>query len=110
VKVLLDECIDRRLAREISGHEVLTVPQAGWASLKNGELLSRAQAEFDVFVTTDQNLEHEQNIRSFSIAIVVLLAKSNRLADLRLLLPEFHARLNACKPGTVTHIGGDRAG
>ena len=53
MKIILDECIDRRLGREISGHEARTVPQEGWASLKNGELLSRAQAEFDVFVTTD---------------------------------------------------------
>jgi hypothetical protein len=105
VKVLLDECIDRRLARDITGHEVRTVPQAGWASLKNGELLRRAQVEFDVFVTTDQNLEHEQNVQSFSIAIVVLRAKSNRLADLQLLMPEFLAKLSTCKRGTVTRIG-----
>jgi hypothetical protein len=56
MKVLLDECVDRRLARDIEGHEVRTVPEAGWAGLKNGELLKRAQDQFDVFVTVDRNL------------------------------------------------------
>lgn len=53
MKILLDECIDRRLAKDIQGHKVLTVPQAGWAGIKNGELLRLAQAQFDVFVTVD---------------------------------------------------------
>ena len=61
MKILLDECIDRRLAKDIQGHEVLTVPQAGWAGIKNGELLRLAQAQFDVFVTVDQNLSFQQN-------------------------------------------------
>jgi uncharacterized protein DUF5615 len=51
VKILLDECVDRRLAKDIAGHEVKTVPQMGWAAIKNGELLCRAEKDFDVFVT-----------------------------------------------------------
>ena len=54
--MLLDECVDRRLATDIQGHDVKIVPDAGWAALKNGELLARAQHEFDVFVTVDRNL------------------------------------------------------
>jgi hypothetical protein len=54
--VLLDECVDRRLAADIQGHDVKTVPEVGWAALKNGDLLSRAQHEFDALVTTDRNL------------------------------------------------------
>ena len=54
MKILLDECIDRRLAKEIEGHEVSTVPQVGWAGIQNGELLRLAQAQFDVFVTVDR--------------------------------------------------------
>ena len=69
------------MGRDLTSHEVRTAPQSGWASLKNGELLRRAQAEFDVFITTDQNLEHQQDIRSFSIAVVVLRAKTNRLSE-----------------------------
>lgn len=55
-KILLDECIDRRLARQISGHEVKTAPEMGWAGLDNGELLARAEKEFDIFITVDRNL------------------------------------------------------
>jgi hypothetical protein len=57
--VLLDECVDRRLVADIQGHSVKTVPEAGWAALKNGDLLGRAQHEFDVFVTTDRNLAYQ---------------------------------------------------
>jgi hypothetical protein len=51
---LLDECVDRRLARDIVGHQVSTVPQAGWAAVKNGELLALAEKKFDVFLTVDR--------------------------------------------------------
>lgn len=107
MRIFLDECIDWRLGRDIPGHEVRTVPEAGWASLKNGELLRRAPAEFDVFVTVDQKLEREQDLRSLSMAVVVLGAKSNRLTDLQPLVPQLLAALHACKPGSVMHLGGD---
>jgi hypothetical protein len=86
--VLLDECVDRRLAADIRGHDVKTVPEAGWAALKNGDLLSRAQHEFDALVTTDRNLPFQQDLSRFPIAIIVLRARSNRVVDLRLLVPE----------------------
>jgi hypothetical protein len=79
VKVLLDECVDRRLARDIAGHEVRTEPETGWAGLKNGELLKRAQEQFDVFVTVDRNLPFQRDLSVFSIAVVVLRAQTNRL-------------------------------
>ncbi|MBN1674341.1 MAG: DUF5615 family PIN-like protein [Kiritimatiellae bacterium] len=71
-KILLDECVDRRLVEQIAGHEARTVPDAGWASLKNGELLSLAQIEFDVFITTDRNLMFQQNLPKFDIGVIVL--------------------------------------
>ena len=55
MKVPLDECIDRRLARDIAGHDVKTVPQMGWAGIKNGDLLTLAEKQFEVFVTVDRN-------------------------------------------------------
>ena len=81
MKVLLDECVDRRLARDIAGHEVRTVPEAGWAGLKNGELLKRAQEQeqFDVFVTVDRNRPFQRDLSVFSIAVVALRAPTNRL-------------------------------
>jgi len=104
VRILLDECIDRRFAREIEGHEVVTVPQAGWAGIKNGELLTRAQAQFDVFVTVDRNLAFQQNIPQFTIAVIVLQAPTNRLKDLRLLLPKLLQTLPTALKGQVSRI------
>jgi hypothetical protein len=99
VRILLDECIDRRFAKDIEGHEVLTVPQAGWAGIKNGELLSRAQLQFDTFVTVDRNLAFQQNIRQFTIAVIVLHAATNRLKDLRPLLPNLQLLLSTAPKG-----------
>lgn len=83
MRILLDECIDRRLAKEIDGHEMVTVPQAGWAGNKNGEWLVLAQQQFDVLVTVDRNLSFQQNLPQFNIAVVILQAPTNRLNDLR---------------------------
>lgn len=104
MRILLDECIDRRFAKDIQGHEVLTVPQAGWAGIKNGELLTRAQTQFDVFVTVDRNLAFQQNIPQFTIAVIVLQAQTNRLKDLRPLLPKLLQILTTASKGEVTPV------
>ncbi|MBS1704107.1 MAG: DUF5615 family PIN-like protein [Armatimonadetes bacterium] len=88
MRVLLDECLPRKLANFLLGHEVQTVPQAGWAGLKNGKLLAVAQESFDVFITIDQNLTAQQNTSRFAIAIVVLGSNSNNLEVLKPLVPE----------------------
>ena len=88
MKILLDECIDRRLARDLTGHEVQTVPQMGWAGIKNGELLTLAQGLFDVFVTVDRNLSFQQNLSRYDIPVIVMRCGSNRLRDLRALVPD----------------------
>jgi hypothetical protein len=67
LKVLLDECVDWRLARGIVGHELKTARQMGWSTVKNGELLALASKDFDVFVTVDRNLSFQQNLPAFSI-------------------------------------------
>jgi len=105
-RVLLDECVDRGLAGEITGHDVRTVPDEGWASLKNGELLSRAQAEFDVLVTTDRNLMFQQNLPKFDIAVIVLAGKTNRLQDLLPLIPQLLNTLPSAKPGDPVILEG----
>jgi hypothetical protein len=71
VRVLLDECVDWRLGRELVVHEVKTARQMGWTTLKNRELLALASAAFDVFVTVDRNRSFQKDIVSFSIAVVV---------------------------------------
>jgi predicted nuclease of predicted toxin-antitoxin system len=105
VKVLLDECVDWRLARDIVGHDVKTAHQMGWATIKNGELLALASETFDVFVTVDRNLSFQQNLVSFSIAVVVLRAKSNRLTDLRPLIPRLLAAIGSAEPGIAKFVG-----
>ena len=104
MRVLLDECVDRRLAREIAGHEVTTVPDAGWASAKNGDLLALAQKTFDALVTVDRNLSFQQRLPSFSIAVVILRARTNRLVDLRPLIPKLLEILPTAKRGEVTWV------
>ena len=107
MRVLLDECLDRRLAGDIEGHEVTTVPEAGWAGLTNGELLRRAQRGFDAFVTVDRNLPFQQDLSRFAIAVIVLRSPSNRLADLRRLIPPLLAALPVAKRGEATWVGAE---
>ena len=104
MRILLDECVDRRFAKEITRHEVVTVSQAGWAGIKNGELLTLAQAQFDVFVTVDRNLSCQQNLSQFTIAVVVLQAPTNRLQDLRLLAPKLQTVLPMLVKGQVRWV------
>ena len=105
MKVFVDECVDRRLARDIVGHEVKTARQQGWSTIKNGELLALAAKEFDVFLTIDRNLSFQQNLPAFTIAVIVLRAHSNRLGDLQPLIPGLLASIPTAKRGAVTYVG-----
>ena len=100
----MDECIDRKFAREFVDYEIKTVPQMGWAGVKNGQLLALAEAEFDVFITVDRNLSFQQNLPQFDIAVIVLQAPSNRLADLKPLAPKVLAILAMATRGQVTIV------
>jgi hypothetical protein len=104
MKLLLDECIDRKLAKEFVGYEVKTVPQMGWAGVKNGQLLTLAEAEFDVFITVDRNLSFQQNLPQFNIAVIVLQVSSNRLADLKPLAPKVLEVLGVVVKGQATLV------
>ena len=104
MRVLLDESVPRRLARDLRGHEVKTVPAVGWAGKDNGELLSLASQAFDVLVTVDKKLEHQQNLSKFAIAVVVLEANTNRYADLAALVPKLLESLQHVVPGRCFRI------
>jgi hypothetical protein len=104
VRVLLDECVDWRLARHIAGHEVKTARQMGWTTIKNGELLALAPQSFDVFVTVDRNLSFQQSLGVLPLAVIVLAAKTNRLADLVPRVPDLVAAIASAKCGTATVI------
>ena len=106
MRVLLDECLPRRLKHALIGHEVQTVPEIGWASKRNGELLSLAARDFDVFLTVDQRLQQEQQLSMFRIAVIVLVARSNRLLDLLPLVPATLEVLPWAKPGEAVVVGG----
>ena len=105
MRLLLDECIDRRLAGELTDHFVRTVPQMGWSGVKNGELLALAEQEFDAFITVDRNLPAQQRVAKFNIAVLILCAPSNILADLKLLIPDLIAALPAAIKHEATLIG-----
>jgi hypothetical protein len=107
VKVFLDECVDWRLARDIAGHDVKTARQMEWTTIKNGALLTLASQYFDVFVTVDRNLSFQQNLNAFSIAVVVLQARTNRLADLRPLIPNLLVAIESARPGAARLVGAD---
>ncbi len=104
MKVLLDECLPRKLKREVEADLVKTVPEAGWASKKNGELLRLAEADFDVLLTNDRNVEHQQNLKSFDLAFIVLVAPTNDIADLEPLMPAANEALKTIKAGEIKYI------
>jgi hypothetical protein len=105
MRILLDECVPRPLKRELASHDVHTVPEMGWSGKKNGELLALMVSQhFEVFVTVDQNLSYQQNLRAANLAVVVLIAPSNRLADLLPLMPSVHTALAAIQPGDLVEI------
>ena len=105
MRVLLDECLPRRLKRELVGHDARTAPEMGWASKRNGELLALAAGQFEVFLTADRNLSHQQDLSSFDIAVVVLVARSNRFHDLRPLVPRILYVLTAAPRRAATLVG-----
>lgn len=107
MRVLLDENCDRRLkSRFAAGVEVMTVAERGWRGKENGDLLRAAHAEFDVLVTMDRGLEHQQNLRQIDLGIVILMAPSNRLADVEPLIPEVGKVLRRLRAGEVAKVGG----
>ncbi len=107
MKVLLDENLphDLRLLLE-PPHEVFTVAYLGWSALENGDLLSQAAARgFDALVTKDQGIEYEQNLTNLPLAVIVLQAKTNKLDDIRPLVPALLTTLGSLKPRTFIKIG-----
>ena len=87
MRLLLDECVDWRLLRDLREHNVTTLKQAGWENSEDGTLLRLAAREFDVSLTVDKDLPHQQNVTAYKLAVIILRARSTRLPDLRTLLP-----------------------
>ena len=106
MRILIDECIDERFRISLTGHDCQTARYAGLAGLENGELIKAGEiAGFDVFLTIDQGIEYQQNLKERKIAIVILRAKSSRLSDLLPLVPACLARIESIQPGQIASIG-----
>lgn len=105
MRVLFDECFPRALRDDMPGDQVKTVAEMGWAGVKNGELLRRAAAQFDLLLTVDRNLEYQQNFQGVSLAVIVVHAPSNDVAFLRSLMSAVLAAIGHARPGVVTHVG-----
>ncbi|MFZ1755528.1 MAG: hypothetical protein WBO46_13530 [Caldilineaceae bacterium] len=104
--MLLDECLPRRLKHELSGHQVYTVPEMGWAGVKNGALLRLIQdTAFDVFVTIDGNLTYQQNLKGVNLAIIVLSAPDNTIESLRPLGPGILTAIERISAGEIIPVG-----
>jgi len=104
MRILLDECLPRKLKLDLPNHFVQTVPEAGWAGKQNGDLLRLAEKSFDVLLTNDQNMEHQQHLKQFDLAYIVLVASTNDIDDLRPLMPVARAALASVSTGDIIYI------
>ena len=102
MRVLLDENVDRKLKRGFdSEHEVATVRERGWSGKKNGDLLRLAEAEFDVMVTVDANMRHQQHLPHYDLAVILITARSNKRSALEPAMPEVNRVLPTAEPGRL---------
>lgn len=105
MRVLLDECLPKKLKRLLSGHEVWTVVEKGWSGKRNGDLLALAQTEFDALLTVDRNLRFQQRVARFEIGVIVLAVPRNTLEELQPLMPATLEALESLKYGQVVELG-----
>lgn len=104
MRVLLDACVPRQLARWIEGHEVRTAFEMGWGDLDDGPLLDQLAGAFEGLVTVDRGLPRQQRIDHRSFGVILLRAKTNRLADLLPLTPALNRALPVLQPGEVLEL------
>jgi hypothetical protein len=105
VRVLVDQCLPRRLALELIGHDATTVRAQRWLGLRNGVLLRAAvEAGFDVFITNDSSIEFQQNVKRIGVGVIAIVGCRNRIQDLRPLIPPILEALMTIQPGQVITI------
>ena len=104
MRILIDECVHVGGKGAFSGHAVKTVFEMGWRSSKDGPLLMFAQDQFDVFVTIDRNLEHQQNVAKLKMGIVIVRVPSNEIADYEPLFEKLKAAAESVRPGQVIYV------
>jgi hypothetical protein len=103
-RVLLDENLPRKLRRELPEFVVGTVQEEGWTSFSNGELLTRAQEAFDVFLTADRRMQFQQTLSRFEIAVVVIWTPSLRLRTIRAAIESLRSAIANARPGELIRV------
>ncbi len=91
MKIIIDECVPNIVKKGLPGRDIVTVQEMGWAGIKNGELLRLVAAQFDIFITSDKNLQHQQNLSVFELSIILL--PSNQVPAVKALLPAIDVAL-----------------
>jgi predicted nuclease of predicted toxin-antitoxin system len=104
MRILIDECLDWWLCRSLPGHVCTSVQKMGWSGVQNGELLGKANAEFDVFITGDRNLAFQQITSTYNLTIVVLHADNIQLPATRALMSQVGEVLKTSKLGAIVDI------
>ena len=104
MRLLLDEHLPIGLSTELPGHTEDTVSGRGWSGIKNGELLLRMSGQYDILVTMDRSIEFQQRISTLPFGIVLVRTRSNRMEDLRPLVPSILSVLAAVKPGRIHRV------
>ncbi len=105
MRLLLDESVPVKFRRALPHHDVRTVAEMGWSGVKNGKLLALAASAFDAFVTVDKNLPYQQNLATLPVAVIVLDARSNELANLLPLVPALERTLASMPKRTYCLVG-----
>ncbi len=104
MRILLDESVPARLGALLVGHEASSVQRRGWSGIKNGKLLTLAATEFDVLLTADQGIEHQQNLVTLPIAVLIVLSRSNRMQDMTPAVPAILMALGELKPRSICKV------
>ena len=102
MRILLDECVPWPMHKLLAGHECTTAQKCGWGGIKNGELLRRAEGQFELFITADQNLRYQQNLTGFRIAILEL--STNDLRRIQAAIALISSTIEAAQPGQFRHL------
>ncbi len=105
MRIILDECLPRRLVRDLHPHAATTVPREGWAGIKNGVLLKLIIPAFDIFITLDSNLVHQQNLEGVDLCVITLHSVNSRYETLQPLVPDILRAIGDTKSGVVIHLG-----
>lgn len=109
MRILFDACCPRPLRKYLPNHEVVTAQEMGWGELKNGKLLEQAQAQFGVMLSTDSNIEYQQELKNYQIALIVLRSVSGQVTELAELMPDCLKAIEIIQQGECLYLFTDQA-